>query len=113
MNIKEQNEIRAKLYDKDFRKMLLKNSGEYFKNSNYDVNVTKNTKDTIYVVIPSSELSESDLTNVDAAGSTLSVGTAFCVGSISSTAGSASTASSAIIITGPLPSTAAGGDTGA
>ncbi len=99
MNKEQQIEISNKLYDKKFRKTLINNSGKYFKDSKYNVKVVKNTKHTLYIVIPSSTVSEDDLTNIDAAGITLSVGTAATIGTLTSTAGTLGTASSAIIIT--------------
>ncbi|SMM98771.1 hypothetical protein SPONN_2809 [uncultured Candidatus Thioglobus sp.] len=107
----KQSKQENNIYDKEFQKKLIEDPSIVAKLWGYpdDTDVTftvkKNTKDTIYVVIPSNQtdISLSDIADLNAAANTAST---------LGTAGSASTASSAFSCAGTLSTVGSAGSIG-
>ncbi len=97
------------LYDKNFRQRLISDPYQYSKDMGYDlpegieIIVKKNTQAITYVAFPDSELNESIINQLQAAGN--------CTGSVGS-AGSASTISSATSTIGSTTSVSTVGTVG-
>ncbi len=96
-------ELRDRFFDKDFRKELLETPKKGAKDLGYDYNVdfsvVINSKNRIFVVIPTRKTSipAAELANISAAGA-MSLGSIGSIGSVCTTAGTVGTASSANII---------------